>query len=97
MALEYLNPVHSSAASITAAATTYHPLSGQAEQILLCTTASALYFYFTFDSTAALTAPCTASAMFCPGNYPLLINVNHPTYINLLGQGTGYLYITEFV
>ena len=95
--MEYLNPVHSSAASITAAGSTYHTLSGQAAQILMCTTVATVYFYFSFDTTGALTAPCTKTAMFCPGNYPLLVPVNHPSFINVIAQGTGYLYITEFV
>ena len=92
--MEYLNPTHNKAASITNANTTNHTLSGQANQILLCTTGP--YFYYSFDHTSAMTAPCTVE-MFCPGNYPLLIPVNHPAQINVLAQGTGYLYITEFV
>ena len=93
--MEYLNPVHSSAGSITNAGSTYHTLSGQAAQILLCTTGP--FFYFSFDTTGALTAPCTKTAMFCPGNYPLLVPVNHPVFINVIAEGTGYLSITEFV
>lgn len=94
MYINYLNPTHSDAASITNLNTTNHTLSGQANQILLCTTGP--FFYFSFDNTSAFTAPCTDN-MFCPGNYPLLLNVNHPPQINVLGEATGYLYITEFI
>lgn len=99
MYINYLNPTHSTAgvASITTTGTTNHGLSGRANQVLLCTTVSTAFYYFSFDNTSAFTAPCTNGAMFAPGNYPLLLNVNHPDQINVLGGATGYLYITEFV
>ena len=97
MWINYLNPTHSSAAVTSGTNSTYHTLSGQANQILMCTTSTGNHFYFSFDTTAALAAPCTNTAMLSPGNYPLLLNVNHPAFVNIQGATTGYVYITEFI
>ena len=97
MALNYLNPVVSSAAITTGTASTYHTLTGQAAQILFCSESTDEDFYFTFDSTADVAA-LTSSLQYCPGAYSLLINVNHPTYVNLVeGTSSGTIHITEFV
>jgi hypothetical protein len=96
MAHNYLNPVISSVAVSDGAASTYHPLSGQAQQILLSSTASANPFYFTFDTTSDIAA-VTSGAQFVPGNYAVLMNVNKPAYINVFGAATGYISIMEFV
>lgn len=94
--MEYLNPVHSSCAVVDAgAASTYHPLSGQANQIMFITTGS-IAFYVSFDSTADLAALTTQMQRFS-GINPEIINVNHPSYVNILGDATGYIYIMEFV
>ena len=94
--MAHLNPQISSAAHADDAESTYHPLSGHAQQILLVTTAATGDFWFTFDSTGDMLALSTAMC-FCPGNYPLLLAVNYPSYINILSSGTSFLvYITEF-
>ena len=97
MAHNYLNPVISSAAISSGTASTYHPLSGQAQQILFCSESTDEDFYFTFDSTANVAA-ATSGLQYCPGAYSLLINVNHPTYVNIVeGTSSGTIHITEFV
>jgi hypothetical protein len=92
--LDYLNPIMSSAAVTSGTNSTYHTLSGQAEQILLCSTSTDNSFYFSFDSTDPTLD--TTGAFFCPGEYPLLIPCNHPTYVNILGAASGGVYITEY-
>jgi hypothetical protein len=97
MALNYLNPVMSSAAITSGTNSTYHTLSGQAEQILLCSESTDEDFYFTFDSSGNVAA-ATSGLQYCPGAYSLLINVNHPAYINIVeGTSSGTVHITEFV
>lgn len=94
--MEYLNPVHSSAAEIDAGGTsTYHTLTGQAQQIMFVTTGS-IPFLVSFDATGDLSAVSTRMQRFSGVN-PEIINVNHPTYVNILGEATGYVYIMEFV
>jgi hypothetical protein len=92
--INYLNPIMSSAVVTSGTNSSYHTLSGQAEQILLCSTTTNNGYYISFDSTAA--ALDTTGAFYCPGDYPLLIPCNHPTYINVLGQAVGGVHITEF-
>ena len=97
MPLNYLNPVVSSAAITTNSASTYHTLTGQAEQISLCSECTDEDFYFTFDSTADVSS-LTSNLQYCPGGYNLLINVNKPAYINLVeGTSSGHIHIIEFV
>ena len=94
--MTYLNPVHSSAIEVDAGGTsTVHTLSGQAQQIMFVTTGS-IAFYVSFDSTADLAALSTQMQRFSGVN-PEIINVNHPAYVNVLGDATGYIYILEFV
>ena len=88
-----LNPVISSAASVTNSESTYHTLTGQAEQIYLCAQVNT---YFTFDATGDIVAVTSGCALLSSGQ-PIILNVNHPTYINALGTSTGFLYIVEFV
>jgi len=97
MAHNYLTPIMSSVAETTGGVSTYHPLSGQAQQILFCSETTDEDFFFTFDATGDVSA-VTTSMQFCPGAYSLLINVNHPTYVNLVeGSCSGLIHITEFV
>jgi hypothetical protein len=97
MALNYLNPVVSSAAITSGTNSTYHPLNGGANQILLVSESTDEDFFFTFDATGNVAA-LTSSLQYCPGAYSLLINVNHPTYINIVeGTSSGTVHITEFV
>ena len=84
--MAHLNPVVSSAAKVENAVSTYHPLSGHAEQILLVSSATGTPFWFTFDSTADMAGVGTTAYQFCLGHYPLLINVNYPAYINLISS-----------
>ena len=94
--MEYLNPVHSSAAVLDAGvASSYHPLSGQAQKIMFITTGS-IPFLVSFDSTVDMAALTTQMQRFSGVN-PEIINVNHPAYVNILGEATGYVYIMEFV
>lgn len=90
----YLNPVMGVAVT-SGTNTTAHALSGQASQIMLCSSSTANGFYFHFDSSGGLAAGDTGN--FCPGHYPLVINTNHPAYVYILGAASGYVYITEFV
>lgn len=96
--MNYSNPVVSSAAITTNSASTYHPLpAGQAHQISLCSECTDEDFYFTFDSTADVSS-LTSNLMYCPGGYNLVINVNKPTYVNLVeGTSSGHIHIMEFV
>ena len=97
MALNYLNPVMSTVGYTSGTNSTYHPLSGQAEQILFCSESTDEDFYFTFDATGNVAA-LTSTLQYCPGAYSLLINVNHPAYVNLVeGTSSGTVHITEFV
>ena len=94
--MEYLNPVHSNAAELDAGvASTYHTLTGQAQQIMFVTTGS-IAFYANFDLTSAMAGQTTKMQRFSGVN-PEIINVNHPAGVNLLGDATGYVYIMEFV
>jgi len=94
--MNYLNPVHSSAAVLDAGvASSYHTLTGQAQKIMFVTTGS-IPFLISFDATGDLAALTTAMQRFS-GVSPEIINVNHPTYVNILGEATGYVYIMEFV
>lgn len=96
MAMTYLNPVHSSAIEVDALGTsTYHTLSGQAQQILFITTGS-IGFYVNFDTTSDMAAVSTQMQRFSGVN-PELINVNKPAFVNVLGEATGYIYCMEFV
>jgi len=94
--MPYLNPYISSAAATSGTDSTYHILSGQAQQILFCSNSSANPFYYDFDTTSftSLTASGTQKVA---GNTPILINVNHPTYVAILGGTSGFVYITEFI
>jgi len=94
MAHEYLNPVMSSCAVLDGATSTYHSLSGQAQQILMVTSATGVSFYYSFNATNFSN---TSGVNFQHGMDPLLIPVNHPTYIVAYSASTGNLYITEFV
>ena len=94
MAHNYLNPIVSSAAVLDGATSTYHPLSGQAQQILMCTTATGVSFAYTFDST---NFAATSGVAWQPGLDPVIINVNHPDYVVLYSASTGWVHITEFV
>jgi hypothetical protein len=96
MAHNYLNPVISSVAVTDGAASTYHLLSGQAQQMLLSSTSTDNSFYFTFDTTGSLAA-ITTNTQWTPGHYVILINCNNPAYINIFGVATGYISIMEFV
>ena len=94
--MEYLNPVHSNCAVLDAGvASTYHTLSGQAQQIMFVSTGS-IPFLVSFDATGDLAAVTTQMQRFSGVN-PEIINVNHPEYVNVLGDATGYIYILEFV
>lgn len=96
MALTYLNQVHSSAIEVDAGgASTYHHLSGQAQQLLFITTGS-IGFLINFDTTSDMAAISTQMQRFSGAN-PEIINVNHPTFVNVLGEATGYIYCMEFV
>ena len=99
--MAHLNPQVSSAAQVETDLSTYHPLSGHAEQILLVSSATGTPFWFTFDTTAELVAGGieTKDLQFCPGHYPLLLTVNYPSYINLVSSGVAATfngYIMEF-
>ena len=93
MALNYLNPIHSSAAVMDGANSTYHTLSGQAEQLLL--TATGITFYVNFESTATLTD--STGMMYCPADEATILSVNAPEFINVFATATGYVYIMEFI
>ena len=95
MAHEYLNPVMDDAAILGGTGSTYHTLSGQAQQMLMVTTTTTIPFYYTFDSTADFTA--AAGLNYQHGLDPIIIPVNHPTYINVYSSASGWLHITEFV
>jgi len=90
----HLNPQISSAAEVKAAGSTYHILSGRAQQILLQSDSSGCYFFFDFDTTAITN---TSGTQRIAGDTPVIMNVNHPNYISILGGTTGYVYITEFI
>ena len=89
----WLNPVVSSAAATSGTNATYHTLSGRAKQLLLCSNSSDNYFYYNCDTTGLN----TSASQRLPGDTPVLINVNYPSYITILGGDSGYVYITEFV
>lgn len=96
MAMTYLNPVHSSAIEVDALGTsTYHTLSGQAQQLLFVSTGS-IAFYINFETTSDMAAITTQMQRFSGVN-PEIINVNSPAFVNVLGEATGYIYIMEFV
>ena len=96
MALNYLNPTISSAAITTNSASTYHPLAGKPEQVLLCSESTDEDFYFRTDTTASFTN--TSGAMYVPGAYALLIPFNGGSYLNFLeATSSGHIHITEFV
>ena len=88
-----LNPTISSAAMTSGTDSTYHYLSGQAQQILMCSNSSDNSFYYNFDTTSIT----VAQSQRITGNTPVILNVNHPTYVSLLGATSGYVYITEFI
>ena len=88
-----LNPQVSSMAVTSGTDSTYHYLTGQASQILMCSNSSDNYFYYNFDTTGLDT---TASQRIT-GDTPVILNVNHPTYVSILGAASGYVYITEFI
>ena len=90
----YLNPQASSAADVSAVASTYHILSAKAQQILFQSDSSGCYFFFDFDSTKIAN---TSGTQRIAGDTPVIMNVNHPNYVTFLGGTTGYIYITEFV
>ena len=91
---EYQNAIHD-AAQTSGSNSTYHTLSGQANRILLCSTSTGNAFFFTFNSTYA--TGNTTSCQYVPGDYPILISCDHPTYITILGGSSGYVYMTEFI
>jgi len=86
----------SSAAFTSGTNSTYHILSGQAQQILFCSNSSANYFYYDFDTTS-FTSLTASGAQRITGDTPVLLNVDGPTYVALLGATSGYVYITEFI
>ena len=94
MAHNYLNPIMSSVAVMDGATSTYHGLSGQAQQILMVTTATGISFYYSFDSTNFSN---TSGVHFQNGLDPVILPVNHPSYIVAYSASTGWLHITEFV
>jgi hypothetical protein len=94
MAHEYLNPVVSSAAVCDGATSTYHTLSGQAQQILMVTTATGISFFYSFDSTNFSN---TSGVQIQNGLDPLIIPVNNPSYVVVYSASTGWVHITEFV
>jgi hypothetical protein len=96
--MSHLNPQTTDAARVENAVSTYHTLSGKAQQMLMVSSATGLPFWFTFDSTGDMVG-LSSVMQFCPGHYPLLINVNYPSYVNIISSGAGStfnVYITEF-